>query len=191
MGLKKSLRFWGQARLVQELLLLVFLGRVHFHSPWAQFIKPSVLWKHLAFRAPNSDREWNRTIPMGKWSQRWELEKFWVFSSEILSISQNGLHLLLAKFFFSICSNLNHIAPQTHGSGHLQTTNEPSSQISEEVAPTSGFKERNQPFASGRVDPLLLEHDFFLLVKTSCWWSEIPYRPTTGWMVSKNLAVKS
>ena len=46
--LKKSSRFWGQARYVQELLLLVILGRVHFHSPWAQFIKPFVLWKHLA-----------------------------------------------------------------------------------------------------------------------------------------------
>lgn len=140
MGLKKSLRFWGQARFVQELLLLVFLGRVHFHSPgpWAQFIKPSVLWKHLAFRAPNSDREWNRTIPMGKWSKRWELEKFWVFSSEILSISQNGLHLLPPKFWYSICSNLNHIADPNPWFGHLQTTNKLSSQISEEVAPASG-----------------------------------------------------
>ena len=54
-----------------------------------------------------------------------------------------------------VCSNLNHRAPQTHGSGHLQTKKLLSSQISEEVPPTSGFKERNQPSASGRMDPLL------------------------------------
>ena len=62
-----------------------------------------------------------------------------------------------------------------------------SSQISEEVAPTSGFKERNQPSASGRVDPLLLEHDFFRLVKHHVDGQKSQGQ-STGWMVSKNPA---
>lgn len=88
------------------------------------------------------------------------------------------LHLLASPrqnsdILLFVCSNLNRIAPQTHGSAISEQKNPVISDL-RRSRPNEWFQRKEPTFRQWSSGSTSFGTWFFSVGKTSCWWSEIP-----------------